>query len=120
MPSASSATGSIAHALKGVDFPCGRDGLVDYARRRGAGPDALATLERLPEQDYTSMADVFQAVGGEHRAGPGPQAWSDPGASPVPEALSLPPDPWSWWSQSVTAWVELNRCLLAQWFPWLR
>ncbi len=104
MSLAHSATGSIAQALKGIDFPCGRDGLVDYARRRGADPDAVATLERLPEQNYTSMAEVFHAVGGEHRgARPEPESRPAAAAVPPPETLSLPPDPWSWWSQSAAA-----------------
>lgn len=132
------ATGTIAQALKGIDFPCGKDGLVDYARQQGADPDAVAVLERLPEQTYDSMSAVFHAVGGTGRRRPATpleeapqphpevkppqrQAGEPRTDGPGPqEAIAPPGDPWSLWTDMLSQWTEMNRCLMNLWFPWLR
>ena len=101
---AANAGETIAEALKGIDFPCGKSGLVEFARKQGADPGAVAVLEDLPERDYADMAEVFRAAG--NIAPPADAAWMW--------------WPWTWWSQMLTAWSELNRCLLAQWSPWER
>jgi hypothetical protein len=53
----------IAKRLGGVDFPKSRADLMEYAKRRGASPDILRTLEKLPDKTYRSMADVISGIG---------------------------------------------------------
>jgi len=38
--------------LGGVEYPCGRDELVEHARSKGAGDDVLAHLRALPDRTY--------------------------------------------------------------------
>jgi polyhydroxyalkanoate synthase subunit PhaC len=87
-----SPTGNIAHLLKGIDFPRGRLGVVDYARQHNAGPAAIAMLEALPDLQYFSMADVFHGVkegrlAGEHLPPAAVEEW----AALEPQAQSRPP-----------------------------
>jgi hypothetical protein len=49
--------------LKGVDYPASKNDLLKNAEREGADEDARATLERLPDQEYESPADVSEALG---------------------------------------------------------
>lgn len=56
-----------AKALEGVNFPADRDKIVEYARSRNLGGEALNWLENLPNEQYTSMADVFKGIGQEEK-----------------------------------------------------
>lgn len=47
--------------LGGVDYPCSRDDLVQYARSNGAPDDVLQQLQELPEQTYNGPDDVSGA-----------------------------------------------------------
>lgn len=38
--------------LSGVDYPCGRDGLVDHARGKGADDGILERLQSMPDREY--------------------------------------------------------------------
>lgn len=64
----------IAEVLKGLDFPANRQKCVDYAKKRDAPKEVVLALERMPEGKYASMADVWHAIGVEHKEGrmPGP------------------------------------------------
>lgn len=57
----SSAT--ITQALRGIEFPCTRQGLIEHARRHEADREVIELLERLPGAQYTSMADIFMGLG---------------------------------------------------------
>lgn len=59
----------IAHAVRGVHFPCTRDDLVDQARQNGVNEDVLEQIELMPEGEYETMADVFAGVGHADRGG---------------------------------------------------
>ncbi len=68
MPQApQSATHDIAQALAGINFPCNKNSIVEYARRNNASQKALEAIERLPSAEYSSMADVFKGVGEENQ-----------------------------------------------------
>ncbi len=54
---------NIAHYLKGIDFPCSKQDLIDHAEDNNAPEEVLEVLEELPDQEYTSMADLMQGVG---------------------------------------------------------
>ena len=64
----------IAEVLKGLNFPANRSQCVDYAKKRNAPPEVIEALERMPMGKYASMADVWHAIGVEHKKGemPGP------------------------------------------------
>lgn len=49
--------------LGGLDYPAGKQDILARARREGADRQALAVLERLPDQQYESPVAVSQAVG---------------------------------------------------------
>ncbi|GAB4367196.1 MAG: hypothetical protein Kow00121_05250 [Elainellaceae cyanobacterium] len=49
--------------LKGMDYPASKQEILDHAKKQGADRDACATLERLPDEQYETPADVSKAVG---------------------------------------------------------
>lgn len=49
-------------ALKDVDYPASKDDLVKGAERNGAGDDVMAALKGLGDHNYTTPADVTEAV----------------------------------------------------------
>lgn len=53
---------NIAHYLKGIDFPATKQDLVSYAEDNNAPDEVLDVLEDMPDQEYTSMADLMQGV----------------------------------------------------------
>jgi hypothetical protein len=57
-PSAS----DIVHYLKGVEFPCDKQDLIDFAEDSNAPDEVLFILQDLPDQDYSSMTEIMQGV----------------------------------------------------------
>ena len=55
----------VAQALGGVDFPKKKQEIVNYARKHNedGNPDVVKVLERIPDREYGSMADVEKGVG---------------------------------------------------------
>lgn len=49
--------------LEGVDYPKSKQELIDYARSKGADENVLATLEKMPDQTYSSPVDISEAIG---------------------------------------------------------
>lgn len=114
-----SPTATIAHALKGIDFPCSRDSLLDYARRRAAPGETIDLLAAMPDRSYQSMAEVFRGL---KEAGvpasalpPEPEDFYEEIQNPPPLALSAPEPhqdevlmaPWWWWWNAALRWWEL-------------
>ncbi|MHB0777478.1 DUF2795 domain-containing protein [Halomonas sp. WWR20] len=58
----SSAAG-VVHALKGVDFPCGKADLIKQAKANHAADEVMEVLDEFPRRQYETMADVQKAVG---------------------------------------------------------
>ncbi len=57
---------AIARVLHGIDFPKSKNEVVDYARQHLGGQtdtDLISILERLPDQQFKSMADIERSVG---------------------------------------------------------
>jgi len=52
----------LGHAMRGVDFPARRDALLEKAKQNGASDDAVRRLERLPDTDYSNVAEVMAAA----------------------------------------------------------
>ena len=53
----------VAKALKGADLPMKKQELVEYAKSHDGGPNAVSVLERMPDREYQTMADVEKGVG---------------------------------------------------------
>lgn len=49
--------------LKGMDYPASKQQLLEHAKREGADDNVCATLERLPDDEYETPAEVSKAVG---------------------------------------------------------
>jgi hypothetical protein len=55
--------------LTGVEYPAKKDALVDKARANGADPSTMSFLERIPDRNYESSAQVTQELGNlDHEA----------------------------------------------------
>ncbi len=49
--------------LKGVDYPCSKQDLLQKAKEEGADENVLQTLQRMPMDRFNSPNDVAQAIG---------------------------------------------------------
>jgi hypothetical protein len=49
--------------LSGIDYPVGKQQLVEHVRSQGADEQALQTLERLPDREYDGPNAVSAEVG---------------------------------------------------------
>ncbi len=49
--------------LKGVNYPASRRDLIETARREGADPNVIATLERIPDRIYHGPTGVAEEIG---------------------------------------------------------
>ncbi len=49
--------------LKGVDYPCSKQDLVNKAKEEGADQNVLRTLQNMPMDRFNSPNDVAQAIG---------------------------------------------------------
>ena len=63
MPLASHSTANVAQSLSGIDFPASKQDLIQHAKKNNAEKEILDVLNQMPEEKYTSMADVFKGVG---------------------------------------------------------
>jgi hypothetical protein len=50
--------------LGGVDYPVGRDGLVERARENGAPEDVVQALSDLPSEQFDGPDTVMKRLGG--------------------------------------------------------
>ena len=48
--------------LSGVDYPAGKQELVDHAREQGAGDDGVQALGSIPDREYDGPNAVSEAV----------------------------------------------------------
>jgi uncharacterized protein DUF2795 len=49
--------------LSGMDYPAGKDEIVDHAKKQGADDNIMQTLEQLPDESFETPADVSKAIG---------------------------------------------------------
>ena len=129
-----SPTTTIAHALKGIDFPCSRGALLEYALRNKAETDAIDLLLSMPERSYGSMSEVFRSLKrvkedeDEQSAAelpPEPKDFYDEIRDPPP--LSMPATephqievlaPWLWpWEIGLRYWDQVWRLQTSWWKP---
>lgn len=49
--------------LKGMNYPASQQDVVQHAQDNGADDDTIAVLEKLPDQQYETVADVSKEIG---------------------------------------------------------
>ncbi|MEU5521493.1 DUF2795 domain-containing protein [Streptomyces sp. NPDC052079] len=52
----------VVKALKDVDFPAGKDTLIEAASRSGASPDIIKALRGIPPEQYANREEVARSV----------------------------------------------------------
>jgi Protein of unknown function (DUF2795) len=57
----------VSKSLKGIHFPADKGKVLEYARRNSAPDDVLDTIQKMPDEQYDSMANVWHAVSQEKR-----------------------------------------------------
>jgi Protein of unknown function (DUF2795) len=53
----------IARHLEGLTLPARKQDVVRHVRSKGANADEITATERLPDQEFKTMADVLKGVG---------------------------------------------------------
>jgi hypothetical protein len=48
--------------LSGMDYPAGKQEIVEHARSRGADEETLRELERIPDREYDGPNAVSEAL----------------------------------------------------------
>jgi hypothetical protein len=51
---------NIGEHLKGLGFPCTKQDLIEHAQEFGAPDQVIELLDRLPDQEYESVAQVLE------------------------------------------------------------
>ncbi|MEA2247243.1 MAG: hypothetical protein QOH46_1772 [Solirubrobacteraceae bacterium] len=59
----------VQKALKGIDYPAGRDDLVARAEQNGASDDLIEALRRSDEDRYKDPTAVMKAMSGSLGSG---------------------------------------------------
>ena len=55
----------VQKALKDIDYPVKRQGLIEHAKKRNASNEVMQVLESLPDKDYSNAADVSKEFQGK-------------------------------------------------------
>lgn len=86
---------SLVQALEGLNFPCDRARVLAFADEHNISPRAMDFLRRLPEQQYSSMGELFAVLPSKgslrkarHEVGPD----LSPEHSPPPPAVAATPE----------------------------
>ncbi|RJL36057.1 DUF2795 domain-containing protein [Bailinhaonella thermotolerans] len=53
----------VQKSLSGVDYPVGKDRLVEHAKREGADQRVMDALRRLPDRVYNGPNAVSEEIG---------------------------------------------------------
>jgi Protein of unknown function (DUF2795) len=54
---------NVAYYLQGIDFPAGRQGLLNHACQQNAPKAVMDQLQRLDDRRFSNMAQVMSAIG---------------------------------------------------------
>ncbi len=52
----------INKSLKGISLPANNLEIEEYFREKGAGPDLIQAIGKLPEGTYCSVRDISRAI----------------------------------------------------------
>jgi hypothetical protein len=53
----------IARHLEGLSLPASKQDVVNHVRSKGANADEITAIERLPDQEFTTIADILKGIG---------------------------------------------------------
>ena len=56
-------TAAISQYLEGLDFPVSKQDVVQFVQRKNAPSQIIDTLQKMPGEQYSSMAGIWHAVG---------------------------------------------------------
>ena len=54
---------TIQKYLRGIEYPCSKDELIEKAQEEGAEDDVIETLSAMPDEIFESPADIAQSIG---------------------------------------------------------
>lgn len=55
---------AVVDFLEGIQYPCSKEEIIDYATRQGAPQMVIDALQRLPEEQYYNLAHVIDRFSG--------------------------------------------------------
>jgi hypothetical protein len=55
----------VQKALKDIDYPAKKKGLIEHAKKHNASKEVMQVLESLPDKEYTNAADVSKEFHGK-------------------------------------------------------
>lgn len=55
----------VQKALKDIDYPVKKQGLIEHAKKHKASSEVIEVLEDLPDKEYTNAADVSKEFEGK-------------------------------------------------------
>ncbi len=50
--------------LEGLDYPAGKDEIIEVAQEQEAPQDVLSVLQEIPDKEYESPAELTQELSG--------------------------------------------------------
>jgi hypothetical protein len=53
----------IARHLEGLNLPANKQDVVRHVRSKGANADEITAVERLPDQEFSTFADILKGIG---------------------------------------------------------
>ena len=53
----------VTRHLEGLSLPASKQDVVRHVRGKGANADEITAIERLPDQEFTTVADLLQGIG---------------------------------------------------------
>ncbi|WP_048138366.1 DUF2795 domain-containing protein [Methanosarcina horonobensis] len=55
----------VQKALKDMDYPAGKQDLIQHAKQHNASKEVMNVLQSLPEKQYNNAADVSKEFSGK-------------------------------------------------------
>ncbi len=52
----------VQKALGGMDYPAGKQQIVEHARQQGADDEVISALERIPDREYDGPSGVQKEI----------------------------------------------------------
>lgn len=52
--------------LGGLDYPAGKQDIIEKAKKHGADENTMDVLEKIPDQEYSSPVAISREVGKMH------------------------------------------------------
>ena len=52
----------VQKALGGMDYPAGKQQILDHARQQGADQEVISALEQIPDREYDGPSGVQKEI----------------------------------------------------------